>query len=532
MPTEKTLWTDLQDLTPLPTTALRDQRFIRLYSEYDTFNPMQTQLFHVLYHTDKPVFLGAPTGSGKTVVAELAVLRMKRHFPKGICVYIAPLTSLARERLKEWRARLGTAPLGWRILELSGDTNHDRVVLERADIVVCTPEKWDIISRGWRGTASGDGTTPINGKDFVNRVKLLLLDEMHLLGEESGAVLEGIVCRTRFISHVLKQHDVAPTRIIGLSTALENPLDLSSFLGIDTASGKPTARHGIYNFRPSVRPVPIIAHIQGFSGRQYGPRMASMNKPVFAAIKQHSRGKPALIFCGSRAQTRLTALDLISFAAVEEYPRLFLRCSEAKIEAFAATVRDESLRHTISFGIGLYHAGLAAADREIVEKLYLQGDLQVLISTATSAWSVNFPARLVVCKGTEYFDSKLKRFVNVRKMLRVPLVVTQTQPFSLSSVERQYPLASVLQVRRHVLHNSNCVYCTYFLTSFVQMMSCAGRAGFDDEAIAVIMTTQGMRDYYRKVRHMFSAKCLNTAISTWSDSFCITPFHWRAGFPM
>ena len=62
------------DLTPLPVTALEDSRFEKLYSRFKTFNPIQTQLFHILYHTDFPVLLGAPTGSGKTIIAEIALL--------------------------------------------------------------------------------------------------------------------------------------------------------------------------------------------------------------------------------------------------------------------------------------------------------------------------------------------------------------------------------------------------------------------------------------------------------------------------
>ena len=63
MPDQKTPYTDLIDLTPLPTTALQEPKYEQLYSKFETFNPIQTQLFHTLYHTDWPVFLGAPTGS-------------------------------------------------------------------------------------------------------------------------------------------------------------------------------------------------------------------------------------------------------------------------------------------------------------------------------------------------------------------------------------------------------------------------------------------------------------------------------------
>ena len=246
--------TDLQDLTPLPTTALQNDKYEELYSKFDTFNPIQTQLFHVLYHTDNPVFLGAPTGSGKTIVAELAILRMKRQDPKAICVYIAPLKSLAKERLKEWQVKLGQGSLKWNVLELSGDTHHDRSVLEKADILIATPEKWDLVSRGWKGSQGLQDTNASNGKNFVKRVRLLVMDEVHLVGEDRGAVLEAIVSRTRYISRLLheqqgtnQEHEM--TRLIGLSTPLENPADLSDWMGIDTTSNTMKNGRGMYNFR-------------------------------------------------------------------------------------------------------------------------------------------------------------------------------------------------------------------------------------------------------------------------------------------
>lgn len=110
LPVKQAPFTDLQDLTPLPKSALHNEAYENLYPNFDTFNPIQTQLFHVLYHTDKSVLLGAPTGSGKTIVAEIAILRLKMASPDKKCVYIAPLKSLARERLKEWREKVSIPP--------------------------------------------------------------------------------------------------------------------------------------------------------------------------------------------------------------------------------------------------------------------------------------------------------------------------------------------------------------------------------------------------------------------------------------
>lgn len=139
----------------------------------------------------------------------------------------------------------------------------------------------------------------------------------------------------------------------------------------------------MFFFSSWIRPVPMVVHIQGFPGRHYCPRMATMNKPCYAAIKDLSPTKPSMIFVASRRQTRLTALDLISSAAGDENPKSFLHCDDSYIEAVAETLNDTALRHTITFGIGLHHAGLTSRDRETVERLYLEGQIQVLIATAT-----------------------------------------------------------------------------------------------------------------------------------------------------
>lgn len=97
--------TDLLDLKPLPVAALDDAQLQQLYP-FQYFNPIQTQLFHVLYHTDHNVLLGAPTGSGKTIVAEVAMFRVFRHRPGAKVVYIAPLKALVRERIADWKDRL------------------------------------------------------------------------------------------------------------------------------------------------------------------------------------------------------------------------------------------------------------------------------------------------------------------------------------------------------------------------------------------------------------------------------------------
>ena len=82
-----------------------------------------------------------------------------------------------------------------------------------------------------------------------------------------------------------------------------------------------------------------------------------------------------------------------------------------EVEAILENVEDSDLKQTLVFGIGMHHAGLTSEDRRIVEGLFVEGLIQVIVATSTLAWGVNFPAKLVIVKGTEFFDPKSKKYV-------------------------------------------------------------------------------------------------------------------------
>jgi len=63
-----------------------------------------------------------------------------------------------------------------------------------------------------------------------------------------------------------------------------------------------------------------------------------------------------------------------------------------------AQVIDQNLKLTLAFGIGLHHAGLNEKDRTLVEELFCNQKIQILIATSTLAWGVNLPAHLVIVK--------------------------------------------------------------------------------------------------------------------------------------
>ncbi|XP_009865162.1 PREDICTED: U5 small nuclear ribonucleoprotein 200 kDa helicase-like, partial [Apaloderma vittatum] len=173
--------TELLDLQPLPVSAprnrvsaLRNSAFESLYQDkFPFFNPIQTQVFNTVYNSDDNVFVGAPTGSGKTICAEFAILRMLLQNSEGRCVYITPMEALAEQVFLDWYEKFQER-LNKKVVLLTGETSTDLKLLGKGNIIISTPEKWDILSRRWKQRKN------------VQNVNLFIVDEVHLIGGENG----------------------------------------------------------------------------------------------------------------------------------------------------------------------------------------------------------------------------------------------------------------------------------------------------------------------------------------------------------
>ena len=134
-------------------------------------NRLQSAIFRQAHHTNENLLVCAPTGAGKTNVAMLCVLNeVRRHIVDGVLqrdafkiVFVAPMKALAQEVVAKFSKRL--APLGMKVNELTGDMQLTRKQLEQTQMIVTTPEKWDVITRKSESTV---------GK----LVKLLIFDEV------------------------------------------------------------------------------------------------------------------------------------------------------------------------------------------------------------------------------------------------------------------------------------------------------------------------------------------------------------------
>uniref|UniRef100_A0AAY4ES98 Activating signal cointegrator 1 complex subunit 3 n=1 Tax=Denticeps clupeoides TaxID=299321 RepID=A0AAY4ES98_9TELE len=392
--------TELLDLQPLPVSALRNAAFESLYqNKFPFFNPIQTQVFNAVYNSDDNVFVGAPTGSGKTICAEFAILRMLLHNSEGRCVYITPMEALAEQ---------------FRFLT-------DLKLLGKGDIIISTPDKWDILSRRWKQRKN------------VQNVSLFIVDEIHLIGGDNGPVLEVICSRMRYISSQIER----PIRIVALSSSLSIAKDVAHWLGCSTTA--------TFNFHPNVRPVPLELHIQGFNVSHTQTRLLSMAKPVYHAIMKHSPSKPVVVFVPSRRQTRLTAIDILTFCAADVVPQRF---TVLDLSPFLEKLTDPTLKETLANGVGYLHEGLSTNERRIVEQLF--NSVQVVVSSRSLCWGTNISAHLVVVMDTQYYNGKIHAYVD-------------------------YPIYDVLQ-----------------------MVGKANRPLLDDEGRCVIMCQGSKKDFFKK----------------------------------
>jgi activating signal cointegrator complex subunit 3 len=145
-----------------------------------------------------------------------------------------------------------------------------------AHLLVATPEKYDVVTR-----KGGDGS-------LGTMVSLIIIDEVHLLADERGAVLETIVARThRYVESAQKL-----VRIVGLSATLPNYQDVGAFLHVNP-------RSGLFFFGPEYRPIPLDQTFLGVTEKQRVKCNDMMNKLAYdkmvAALTRGKQVRPAAL---------------------------------------------------------------------------------------------------------------------------------------------------------------------------------------------------------------------------------------------
>ena len=262
------------------------------------------------------------------------------------------MKALAQEIVRKFSKRLKS--LGIVCRELTGDMQLTKVEIAETHIIVTTPEKWDVITR--------------KSDDVVKIVKLLILDEVHLLQDDRGSVIEAIVARTTR----LVESAQTMIRIVGLSATLPNYIDVAAFL---------KAENGICYFDDSYRPVPLSKTFIGVADNNSLRVQNMMNEVCFMKVeKSVAEGHQVMIFVHSRKETLKTAqfmrekfqetnqCDLVDPDEVE-YAK--------EIEKINKKTRiPNELYHLLRHGFGTHHAGMRRENRRVVEELFDEFTIQ------------------------------------------------------------------------------------------------------------------------------------------------------------
>jgi activating signal cointegrator complex subunit 3 len=204
--------------------------------------------------------------------------------------------------------------LGLIVRELTGDMQLSRAEADSAHVIVTTPEKWDVVTR-----KSGTDETSLG-----NQCGLLIIDEVHLLADERGAVIESVVARL----HRLVESRQRQVRLVGLSATLPNYEDVALFLQVQ--------ERGLFFFGPEYRPVPLQQLFIGVSvnSKDRFIKEQKMNEICYdTVIASLHRGYQVMVFVHSRKGTSDTARAMADIAFEDGSLELFSVRKARKVTA-------------------------------------------------------------------------------------------------------------------------------------------------------------------------------------------------------
>ncbi|CAN9315184.1 unnamed protein product [Alternaria alternata] len=364
-----------QGIRLVPVTTLPNR--LRTVFPYPTFNAVQSKCFERVFNTDDNFVLASPTGSGKTVILELAVCRAVATNATGQykVVYQAPTKALCSERQRDWEAKFNQ--LGLKCAQLTGDSDAgDLRNVQSANIIITTPEKWDSMTRKWK-----------DHEKLMRLIRVFLIDEVHILREDRGATLEAVVSRIKSIG--------TDVRFVALSAMVPNFNDIAAWLGKNSSeSGTPAANE---KFGEEFRPVKLQKYVRGYntsSTNDFGFEKV-LDARIPEVIASYCKRKPTMVFCATRNSTANTA-KLIAKWWESSSGRNRMWEPPFKLPALS----NKELRETVASGVAFHHAGLDLDDRMQVEKGFIAGEINVICCTSTLAVGVNLPCHLVIIKNT------------------------------------------------------------------------------------------------------------------------------------
>uniref|UniRef100_A0A8C3R617 DNA polymerase theta n=1 Tax=Cyanoderma ruficeps TaxID=181631 RepID=A0A8C3R617_9PASS len=368
----------------------------------------------------KNLVYSAPTSAGKTLVAELLILKRVLETRKK-ALLILPFVSVAKEKKCYLKALFQEVDV--RVEGYMGSM-APAGRFSALDVAVCTIEKANgLINR-------------LIEENKMDSLGVVVVDELHMLGDSHrGYLLELLLTKVRYVTEkVAKRHTKSTSpgfggiQIVGMSATLPNLGLLASWLDAEL-------------YCTDFRPVPLKEWVKIGSNiydssmnlvREFQPKLqlkGDEDHIVSLCYETVCGGHSVLLFCPSKNWCEKLA-DIIA----REFYSLQQTESSAKNSALAPVVVDREgidevldqlkrsisgldsvLQRTLPWGVAFHHAGLTFDERDIIEGAFRQGLVRVLAATSTLSSGVNLPARRVIIR-TPTFGGRLLDILTYKQM--------------------------------------------------------------------------------------------------------------------
>ncbi|WP_276299540.1 ATP-dependent DNA helicase [Halorussus lipolyticus] len=357
---------DIPDLPDGVPEHFREQGIEELY-------PPQGEAVEAGVAEGESVVASVPTASGKTLIAQLAMLTSIARGGKAL--YIVPLRALASEKRAEFEE---FEEYGVSVGVSTGNYDSDGDWLAQKDIIVATSEKVDSLVR--------------NGAQWVDDLTCVVADEVHLVDSKNrGPTLEVTLAKLRKLNENLQT--VALSATVGNADEIADWLDAtlvdSTWRPIDLQKGV------LYG---------QALHLDDGSKKQIS---RGNEKPTASLVEDTLEDDgSSLVFVNSRRNAEAAARRL------GDVTRGYLTPEEqTQLHEIARDIRDASdtqtsddLADAVEKGSAFHHAGLSSESRELVEDAFRNRLVKVISATPTLAAGVNTPSRRVIVRDWRRYD--------------------------------------------------------------------------------------------------------------------------------
>lgn len=368
-----------------------------------TLDPFQEEAIKAIEENNS-VVVSAPTGSGKTLIADYIIEKHKDDQKR--IIYTAPIKALSNQKYKDFCREYGENKIGL----LTGDI----VINSHAKVLIMTTEIY---------------RNMVVSKDAeVHDIAYVIFDEIHYINDiERGYVWEESII-----------YSPSTIRFLCLSATIPNAPEFSSWIQaikkhavktIITTKRNVPLEHLFYDNELGLttlekireaRAIPRYEHVlRNKKGKKEKPPEPNHLELIKELGKDHL---PALFFSFSRRDCQIKAKELAKLNLFERNPELVQYMNKKLEEAPSDVSRLSSnmlLKEIISQGIAFHHAGLLPVIKGIVEDLFSQGKIKVLYTTETFAVGINMPAKTVIFNSLRKYDGYNFRYLNSKEYFQI-----------------------------------------------------------------------------------------------------------------